>query len=845
MNARALPVHAALPDLLAALSQQRNVVLEAPPGAGKSTVVPLALLEQPWAQGRRILLLEPRRLAARAVAARMAQTLEESVGQTVGYRMRLDTRVGPRTRLEVVTEGVLTRMLQQDPSLDGVAAVVFDEFHERSLAADLGLALCLEAQAALSPELRLLVMSATLDGTAIAALLDGAPVIRTEGRQYPVQIHYTGRGLPPLPPSGVPLIRHYEPVAAVLRRAVDETSGDVLVFLPGAGDIRCLRSVLDNGPRWPDVLIHELYGELALEAQEAALAPASAGKRKLVLATNVAETSLTIAGVTVVVDVGLVRRSVFDPGTGMSRLITERVSRASATQRAGRAGRTAPGVCYRLWGEGSQATLAAYTPAEILSADLAPLALELAQWGTRDVQTLRWLDVPPQAALQQARDLLRQLDALDDQDRISAHGQQLGSIGLHPRLAHMLIRARAQGLGGFAARLAAVLSERDLLRSSRDPDLRSRLEALRGGAAMVDRGAIERVRRLQSQLADGARDARPNDDNDAGLVLAWAFPDRIAQRRPGSDGTGAARYLLANGRGAVLEQASTLSSAAYLVAVDLDDAEAVAARIRLAAPVELADLQRVLASQLREQLQSGFDEREQSVSARRQLRLGALVLAEKPVVLAAGEARLALIEALRQRGLSALPWDDAARALLARLRFAADAGKGSAGAAQPWPSYAEADLLNELDDWLGLHLEGISRLSQLGRVDLSAALLARLDYRQQRQLEERAPTHWQAPTGTRVRIDYEDDSAPCVEVRLQEAFGLAETPRIAGGTVPVTFKLLSPARRPVQITRDLAGFWRGSYAEVRKELRGRYPRHYWPDDPLQAEPQRGPRRPRS
>ena len=839
MNASLLPVHAALPGLLAALRQQRNVVLEAPPGAGKSTVVPLALLDQPWAQGRRILLLEPRRLAARAVAARMAQTLAEPIGQTVGYRMRLDTRVGPRTRLEVVTEGVLTRMLQEDPALEGVAAVLFDEFHERSLAADLGLALCLEAQAALSPELRLLVMSATLDGAAIAALLGDAPVIRTEGRQHAVQVRYTGRGLPPLPAAGVPLVRHYEPVATVLRRAVDETTGDLLVFLPGAGDIRCLRSVLENGSRWPDVIIHELFGELALEAQEAALAPAPAGRRKLVLATNVAETSLTIAGVTVVVDVGLVRRSVFDPGTGMSRLVTERVSRASATQRAGRAGRTAPGVCYRLWGEGSQPTLAAFTPPEILSADLAPLALELAQWGTRDVHTLRWLDVPPAAALQQARDLLRQLDALDEQDCISAHGKQLCTVGLHPRLAHMLIRARAAGLGQFAARLAAVLSERDLLRSTRDPDLRSRLEALRGSAASVDRGAIERVRRLQSQLAGRSADARAGDDNEAGAVLAWAFPDRIAQRRPGSDSSGTARYLLSNGRGAVLEHASTLGSAAYLVAIDLDDAEAAAARIRLAAPVTLLDLQRVLATQLREQLQSGFDEREQSVSARRQQRLGALVLGEKMVVLAADEARQALVQALRERGLGALPWDEASRALLARLRFAAT------GAGPTLPPFDEQALLSGLEDWLGEQLQGITRLSQMTRVRLSDALLARLDYRQQRQLDERAPTHWQAPTGTRVRIDYEDESAPCVEVRLQEVFGLADTPRIAGGTVPVTFKLLSPARRPVQITRDLAGFWRGSYAEVRKELRGRYPRHYWPDDPLQAEPQRGPRRPRS
>ena len=831
-----LPIHAVLPALRTALHDGRRVVLEAPPGAGKSTVVPLQLLGEPWAQGKRILLLEPRRLAARAVATRMARSLGESPGATVGWRMRLDTRVGPATRLEVVTEGVLTRMLQHDPALEGVAAVLFDEFHERSLAADLGLALCLQAQQTLVPDLRLLVMSATLDGAALSRLLGDAPVVRTEGRLFPVDLRYTGRGLPPLPEPGVSLARQWEPAAAVLRRVLGETDGDVLVFLPGVGEIRVLRSLLENSGAVDGCVMHELQGELSLDAQEAALAPPPPGLRKLVLSTNVAETSVTIEGVRVVVDSGLVRRSVFDPGSGMSRLVTERVSRASATQRAGRAGRVAAGVAYRLWGEGSQSTLAAQTPPEILTADLAPLALELALWGAREADELAWLDPPPQAALQQARELLQRLQVLDDQWRITAHGRAVAALGVHPRLAHMLLRAREYGQGGLAARLAALLSERDLLRSSRDPDLRTRLELLRHGGAAVDRGGLERIRRQAAQLAPRqAPDA--SDDNDAGAVLAWAFPDRIAQRRGAIDGPSSGRYLLSNGRGAVLDQVSTLGTAAWLVAVDLDDAEASAARIRLAAPVDPAVLQQRLADQLQQVLHAGFDDREQAVVARRQLRLGAVVLAEQAVALEPAQVRAAMVSAVQARGLAALPWDEAARSLLARLRFARPP-EGD------WPSMDDADLLATLDDWLGSQLEGLTRLSQLSRLRLADALLGRLEYRQQQQLEQRAPTHLVVPTGTRVRIDYEDESAPCIEVRLQEVFGLADTPRIAGGRVVVTLKLLSPARRPVQITRDLGGFWRGSYAEVRKDLRGRYPRHHWPEDPLQAEPTRGVRRPR-
>lgn len=831
----------------AALASHRDAVLQAPPGAGKSTLVPLALLDEPWLAGRRLLLLEPRRVAARAVATRMAELLGEAPGTTVGWRMRMDTRVSRATRIEVVTEGVLARMLQSDPALEGVGAVLFDEFHERSLQADLGLALCLDARRQLDAGFRVLVMSATLAGGPVAALLGGAPVVDVPGRAFPVEVRHVGKGLPALPGGAESPERL---VAAQVRCALAETEGDVLVFLPGAGEIRRVRGLLADLAS-PVLELHMLYGELAAAEQDAVLRGHRAGVRRVVLATNVAETSVTIPGVTVVVDAGLARRSLFDPRSGMSRLEVQRISRASSEQRAGRAGRTAPGTCYRLWSQGAHASLAAHTPPEILEADLAPLALDLAEWGVADAGALAWLDAPPPAVLAQARDLLARLGALDASGRITPAGRAMARLPLHPRLAHMLCAAPAGPARRLAAELAALLADRDLLRGAgrpRDPDIRSRLELLRREASAegIDRGALERVRRtaarLESAVADGVRPAPGpatpalDDTESPGPLLALAFPDRIAQRREGGGG----RYLLANGRGAALPAAHALGQQDYLVAIELDDADR-EARIDLAAPLALDGLEAVAAQRLERLEEVRWDARAGAVLARRLVRLDALLLEEKPLArVPEGAAAEAMLEGVRELGLGALPWDEAARTLQARMELVRALGRKGL---EDWPASDDAALAARLDDWLPPWLGGCTRREHLARLPLGEALMARLTHAQRRQLDELAPRELAVPSGSRLRIDYLDDSAPCLEVRLQEVFGLAETPRIGGGAIPVTFKLLSPARRPVQVTRDLAGFWRGSYAEVRKEMRGRYPRHDWPENPLGAVPHRGVRRP--
>jgi ATP-dependent helicase HrpB len=828
-----LPITAVLPALQSAMLERGVVVLQAPPGAGKSTIVPLALRTSGWLGQRKILMLEPRRLAARAVATRMATLLGESVGTTVGYRTRLETRVGPKTRIEVVTEGILTRMLQRDASLDQVACVIFDEFHERSIHADLGLALCLEVRANLRPDLRVLVMSATLDVGRLAVLLGDAPTIVSAGRSFEVATHYVP------PRAGQNLEQH---VAAVVRTALRDQPGDLLCFLPGAAEIRRVQRLLEEGALPAHVTVLPLYGDLAGALQDAALAAPRGGQRKIVLATSIAETSLTIEGVQIVVDSGLQRASEFDPSTGMSRLVTGSVSQAAADQRRGRAGRLGPGVCYRLWSQSAQASLAAQTPPEILRADLAPLALELACWGALDATSLAWLDEPPAAPLAQARDLLRRLEAVDRDGRVTGHGRRLASIGTHPRLGHMLVRAPALGAARLASELAAILSERDVLRTergARDADLRLRVSALREPGAplpsgiSIDQRAMSQAKRSAESWRQDLSSGKPDTADPhtrTGIVLALAYPDRIGRRR-GESG----RYVLANGRGAAFAEAQALAKAEFLVAAALDGAER-EARIFLAAPLTAADIEEAFGERIETVEYVDWDPRSQAVLARRERRLDALVLESGEVVNPDAEAvQRALLKGLRQLGISALPWTAELAQWRARVgllrRFAVPSP-------ERWPDLEDAALLADLDSWAPPWLAGLSRRDHLARMDLGNALRGRLSYAQREILEREAPTHYAVPSGSRIPLDYLDGEVPTLSVRLQEMFGLTATPSIAAGRVPLLLKLLSPAGRPVQVTRDLVSFWNRGYHEVKKDLKGRYPKHYWPEDPHAAVPTR-------
>jgi ATP-dependent helicase HrpB len=847
------PILAVLPQLRAALASHRSAVLEAPPGAGKSTVVPLALLDEPWLAQKRILVLQPRRIAARAVARRLAQLAGSEPGRLVGYRTRLETRVSAATRIEVVTEGILTRLLQDDPALEHVGCVIFDEFHERNLQSDVGLALALDAQRHLREDLRLLVMSATLGGFELAPLLGDATVIRSHGRAFEVVTQHVAP-----PPAGVN--RWPSPVeqraARVALQALQQDPGDVLVFLPGAAEIRRACDAIVAGADDPSVVVMPLFGDLDAAAQDAALRPAPAGRRKVVVATNLAETSLTIEGVRIVVDAGLERRQRFDPNSGMSRLETVGISRASAEQRRGRAGRTAPGVCYRLWSESAHAALAAQAPAEMLEGDLAPLALELACWGVADPATLAWLDPPPAATYAQARELLQRLEALDARGQVTATGRRLAALGVHPRLAHMIDRGAALGHGELACQIAALLSERDPLRlppRQRDPDLRHRLDVLRRGAApaaaTVDARALQQVRRtaelLQRRLpraavapSQASDDARLDADQAAGLLLAFAYPDRIGRTRGGSE---SGRYLLSGGRGATLSGASALARSEFIVAADIDAGER-EAQVRLAAPLARDLLDRHLGTRIETVDEVAWDPRTEAVVARRVRRLDALVLEERALGAAAGErAREAMTSGIRMLGLRSLPWTADLEQWRARVTLLRTNATSAADAGQ-WPDVSDEALLGSLESWLGPYLDGVTRRDHLGRVDLRSALHGLLDWPRQRRLDELAPTHLVVPSGSRIALDY-TGASPALAVRLQEVFGWMDTPRIAGGRVPVTLELLSPARRPVQVTRDLASFWARGYAEVRKELKGRYPKHYWPDDPHAAVPTRKVRPP--
>lgn len=821
-----LPIDDALPQLTAALSGGLSAVLVAPPGAGKTTRVPLALLTQPWLSGRKILVLEPRRLAARGAAERMATTLSERVGETVGLRARLGSKVGPRTRIEVITEGVFTRMILDDPGLDGVGAVLFDEFHERSLDADLGLAFALDARSGLSEDLRILVMSATLDGARVATLLGAAPVIESAGRAFPVETRYLGRDA-----AG----RFDDQMTDAIVRALRSETGSILAFLPGQGEIRRVEERLRERVADRAVVIAPLYGAMDPAAQDLAVTPAVTGTRKVVLATSIAETSLTIEGVRVVIDCGLSRVPRFEPDVGVTRLETVRVSRASADQRRGRAGRTQPGVCYRLWDEPQTQSLMAFADPEIRSADLAGLLLDCAEWGVADPATLAWLDPPPAAALAAARDELSSLGALDASGRITDLGRRLRALPLPPRLAAMVVSAADRGAAACsaAADIAAVLVERGL--GGNDTELALRLDRFRrdrsrraddmrrlarGWARSASEQSVPRAAASGSHALPGEALA-----SSPAALLALAFPDRIAKAR-GAPG----HFILANGRGARLDPADPLARAPYLVVAEMQGTAA-ATRILLAAATDEAEVLAIAGPRLSESDDLAFDASAAAVRARRVRKLGAITLVSEPRAVVADDSVAArLAQGIAALGIARLPWSKAQLQLRDRVAFLRAAGDAS------WPDLGDAALAGGIDDWLAPYLAGKSRLADLSADDLGQALDALIPWPLKQRLETDAPTHFEAPTGNRHAIDYDGEGAPALHIRVQELFGLKVHPTIAGGRLPLTLHLLSPAHRPIQITRDLAGFWAGSWSAVKSDMKGRYPRHPWPDDPANAAP---------
>src|SRR5690554_1380156 len=817
-----LPIEAILPELKQTLNEATTALLQAPPGAGKTTRVPLALLDAPWRDNRKILMLEPRRLAARSAARYMAKQLGEAPGQTVGYRTRLDTKVSGSTKIEVVTEGILTRLIQNDPMLEDYAAVLFDEFHERSLQADLGLALVRESQQALREDLRLLVMSATLDTAPIARVLGDVPVITSEGRAFPVEVLYR-----PLPRNS----RVVDQVVAVVQEALRDQAGSLLVFLPGAGEIRRVAQQL-AGQLPANVVLAPLYGNLKAEEQDRAISPAPEGSRKIVLATAIAETSLTIEGVRVVIDSGQQRRAVFDPNSGMTRLVTTRVSKASAEQRKGRAGRIEPGVCYRLWSAEEQATLAEFTPPEIQEADLVALVLELAQWGARDPAQVAWIDPPPTAHWNQARELLQLLGMLDSAGAITEHGKAARDLGIHPRLANMVLHGRRLGFGAAAAELAALLDERDLLGANAGADLHDRLRVLHGEyqPARLDTARLSSIRQVAKRLMQKSDvPAQLASATETGRLLALAYPDRIAQRRADQS----ARYQLSNGKGATLRADDSLLRHAWLVAADLDG-KTREATIYLAAPVDIADIEHDLAHLISTSEEALWDDKRGTIVARRVRKLGELVLEGKelakpdPALIQQG-----LLNAVRNKGIASLPWTDTAIQWCARVKLLAKVFPDD------WPDVSETALLDTLDAWLLPFLTGMQRWSDLKKLNLTDALNSLLTYAQQQQLNTLAPTTLTIPTGQNVRLDYNAENGPVLAAKLQALFDWLDTPKVVDGKVPVLIHLLSPAQRPLAVTADLGNFWRNVYPQVRKDVRGRYPKHPWPEDPLTAQAQQG------
>ncbi|NVK34941.1 MAG: ATP-dependent helicase HrpB [Rhodobacteraceae bacterium] len=812
-----LPIDAVIDDLLATLVDDSNAVLVAEPGAGKTTRVPLALLDAPWCSpehasgqsGGRILVLEPRRLAARSAARRMASELGEAVGETVGYRVRMDTKVSAKTRIEVITEGVFTRLVLDDPELSGVSAVLFDEFHERSLDGDLGLALALDVQSAFREDLRLLPMSATIEATRVSALLGDCRVLTCEGRSFPVETRYLGRNAQ----------QRIEPqMAAAILKASREESGSILAFLPGQGEIKRSQDLLrDQLPA--DTLIAPLYGAMDGNAQDMAINPAPAGQRKVVLTTAIAQTSLTIEGIRVVIDSGLARVPRYEPQTNLTRLETVRVSQASADQRRGRAGRLAAGVCYRLWDEPQTSSLPAFDTPEILQADLSSLALDLATWGSLDLSEFAFLDAPPKGAWSEAISLLQSLNALDDNKRLTDHGKQLSKFPLSPRLAHMVMESSNDGEGATASYIASILSDPGL--GGRDLDLRDRIRHLER-----DRSARSRDGRAQAhRWLDITKDKNktPNPDS-AGRVLALAYPDRVAEAR-GPQG----RFRLANGRSAEMPAESALASADFLVIADLQG-KAANGFIKLCAPISKSDIEDLFANAITEDVDIALDGGGR-LKGRKIRRYGAIELASEPVAkLNPSDIENALLAEVKRRGIDRLGWSKGQLLLRARVEYARHNGSPD------FPDLSDDGLLAHLDEWLRPFLSGMTRMDDVDAECLGNALAVLLPYPQAQQLDQLAPSHFTAPTGTNVAIDYSDPAGPSASIRVQELFGLSSHPAICQGSVPLTLKLLSPASRPLQITRDLPGFWAGSWADVKAEMKGRYPKHPWPDDPATADP---------
>ena len=831
MKLEHLPIASVIPQLQKSLSEHSIALLTAEPGVGKTTHVPLFLQNEIWLGTKKIIMLEPRRLAARAAAHRMATLLRESVGETVGYRTRLDTKVGPSTKIEVVTEGILTRILQHDPSLNEYGLVIFDEFHERSLQADLGLALTLQTQLLFRKDLRLLIMSATLDTGTLTQQLKQAPVLTCKGKMFPVETRYLGSLEN----------REFAPqVAKTIQRLLKTETGNMLVFLPGSGEIRRVEQELSDLSLPQQTLITSLYGNLSPHAQDQAILPPPTGWRKVVLSTNIAETSLTIEGIRIVLDIGLIRLPRFDPCSGMSRLTTSTISQASAEQRRGRAGRLEPGLCVRCWSETTQRRLAPRTPPEILDTDLTSLALELAVWGIQDTAELSWLDPPPTGALAQARQLLRSLGALDTEGHVTEHGRKMADLPLHPRLSHMVLQGIRRQLGTLGCDLAALLSERDLLKGSAakdQADLRSKMEEYyrqtHGGTGS---GVIQRIgqasQRWQKMLGITAHPGNQKHKIDLiGVLLALAYPDRIAQQQT----AGSRRYKLSNGRLAQFRHPDPLEHQEYLVVADLDGTQPVA-HIYIATPIDRGDLFQYFSNLIQTNETVEWDEEKESVIANKERRLGELILEKSrlhqpdPKLVVA-----ALFFGVRNKGISSLPWSKDQRNWQSRVQFL----HRVMGAETAWPNVTDDTLLNTLETWLAPYLTNISSLPQLKRVDLTWPLQTFLSAEQRRTLDTMAPTHLPVPTGSRIALDYGSGEIPILAVRLQELFGMTETPLVANGKVPVLIHLLSPARRPVQVTQDLKSFWKSGYVEVKKELKGRYPKHFWPDDPQQAPPTRG------